>query len=165
MQLKRRKQGWLWKKKMNRIKDLKIAIGGDHAGFKLKSQIKEWLGSQVSALKDFGTDSEESVDYPDFAHAVAGEVEKGNFELGILICGSGLGVDITANKHQGIRSALCWKKEISKLAKSHNNANVICLPGRFVTIEEAIEILETFFKTEFEGGRHNRRIEKISCQI
>lgn len=147
------------------MRKLKIAIGADHAGFELKSHVKDWLETQVSALKDFGTDSEEGVDYPDFAHAVAGEVEKGKFELGILICGTGIGVDMTANKHQGIRSALCWKKEISKLAKSHNNANVICLPGRFITFEEAKEILSTFFDTEFQGGRHNRRIDKISCQV
>ena len=125
--------------------------------------MKKWLESRVEVLKDFGTDSEESVDYPDFAHAVAGEVEKGNYDLGILICGSGIGVDMTANKHQGIRSALCWDKEISRLAKSHNNANVVCLPGRFISFETAVEILETFFNTEFEGGRHNRRINKISC--
>ena len=145
------------------MKKLKIAIGADHAGFELKSFVKNWLEPLVGVLKDFGTDSEASVDYPGFAHAVAGEVEKGNYDLGILICGSGLGVDMTANKHQGIRSALCWKKEISKLAKSHNNANVICLPGRFISFVEAKEILETFFNTDFEGGRHNRRIGKISC--
>ena len=145
------------------MKDLTIAIGADHAGYELKSKVKTWLEGQVSILKDFGTDSEASVDYPDFAHAVAGEVEKGNYELGILICGSGIGVDMTANKHQGIRSALCWNKSISKLAKSHNNANVICLPGRFISFDEAKEILETFFNTEFESGRHGRRINKISC--
>lgn len=147
------------------MKDLKIAIGADHAGFELKTFVKEWLTPQVGELKDFGTDSEDSVDYPDFAHAVSGEVEKGHYDIGILICGSGIGVDMTANKHQGIRSALCWKKEISKLAKSHNNANVICLPGRFISFEEAKEILDTFFNTEFEGGRHERRIGKISCQV
>ncbi len=145
------------------MKNLKIAIGADHAGYQMKTLIKEWLSPRVELLKDLGTDSEESVDYPDFAHAVAGEVEKGNYEIGILICGSGIGVDMTANKHQGIRSALCWNKEISKLAKSHNNANVICLPGRFISFTEAREILNTFFETEFEGGRHNRRIDKISC--
>jgi len=145
------------------MKNLTIAIGADHAGFELKSQVKDWLEPQVSVIKDLGTDSEESVDYPDFAHAVSGEVEKGNYELGILICGSGIGVDMTANKHQGIRSALCWQKEISKLAKSHNNANVICLPGRFISFEDAKEILNTFFTTDFEGGRHDRRIDKISC--
>lgn len=142
---------------------MKIAIGADHAGFELKSKLMGWLEPQVDILKDLGTNSEESVDYPDFAHAVAGEVEKGNYDLGILICGSGLGVDMTANKHAGIRSALCWNKDISKLAKSHNNANVVCLPGRFVSVETAKEILDTFFKTEFEGGRHNRRINKINC--
>ena len=145
------------------MKNLRIALGADHAGFELKNLVKEWLTPQVEVLKDLGTDSEESVDYPDFAHAVAGEVEKGKYEMGILICGSGLGVDMTANKHQGIRSALCWNKEIGKLAKSHNNANVICLPGRFISFEEAKEILNTFFNTEFEGGRHDRRINKISC--
>ena len=145
------------------MKRLKIAIGADHAGYELKTKVVGWLEQKVQILKDLGTDSEESVDYPDFAHAVSGEVEKGNYDLGILICGSGIGVDMTANKHQGIRSALCWKKEISKLAKSHNNANVICLPGRFITFDEAKEILDTFFNTKFEGGRHDRRISKISC--
>lgn len=142
---------------------MQIAIGADHAGYQLKSLVKEWLAPQVEVLKDFGTNSEESVDYPDFAHAVAGEVEKGKYEIGILICGSGIGVDMTANKHQGIRSALCWNKEISKLAKSHNDANVICLPGRFITFDEAKVILDVFFKTKFEGGRHSNRINKISC--
>ena len=145
------------------MKNLKIAIGSDHAGYELKIKVIGWLEQKVQVLKDLGTDSEESVDYPDFAHAVSGEVEKGNYDLGVLICGSGIGVDMTANKHQGIRSALCWKKEISKLAKSHNNANVICLPGRFITFDEAKEILDTFFNTKFEGGRHDRRIGKISC--
>ncbi len=142
---------------------MKIAIGSDHAGFPLKQKVAAWLPSTGAEVKDFGAYSEESVDYPDFAHAVASEVEKGNFDLGILICGTGLGVDMTANKHQGIRSALCWNKEIGKLAKSHNNANVICLPGRFISFDTAKEILEAFFNTEFEGGRHQRRINKISC--
>ena len=122
-----------------------IAIGSDHAGFSIKEKIRQWLENEGQELKDFGTDSENSVDYPDFAHAVSGEVEKGNYELGILVCGSGIGVDMVANKHQGIRSALCWKPEIGTLAKKHNNANVVCLPGRFVTFEEAKEILEAFF--------------------
>lgn len=145
------------------MKNLHIAIGADHAGYQLKTQVKEWLAPLVEVLKDLGTNSEESVDYPDFAHAVSGEVEKGNYDMGILICGSGIGVDMTANKHQGIRSALCWNKDIGKLAKSHNNANVICLPGRFITFEEAKEILEVYFNTKFEGGRHSKRINKISC--
>lgn len=145
------------------MKNMKIAIGSDHAGFELKDQVVDWLASSKVDLKDFGTFSEESVDYPDFAHAVSGEVEKGNYDMGILICGTGIGVDMTANKHQGIRSAVCWNKDISKLAKSHNNANIICLPGRYITFEEAKDILDTFFKTDYEGGRHNRRINKISC--
>jgi ribose 5-phosphate isomerase B len=145
------------------VEKMKVAIGADHAGFELKSQLIGWLETKVEVLKDLGTHSEDSVDYPDFAHAVAGEVEKGNYDLGILICGTGIGVDMTANKHQGIRSALCWNKEVSKLAKSHNNANVICLPGRFISTDTAKEILETFLNTSFEGGRHNKRINKISC--
>lgn len=142
---------------------MKIAIGSDHAGFDLKSKVAGWLKENFTDLKDYGTFSVESVDYPDFAHKVAGEVEKGLYDLGVLICGTGIGVDMTANKHQGIRSALCWNKDIAKLAKSHNNANVICLPGRFITFEEAKEILETFLNTQFEGGRHQNRINKISC--
>ncbi len=145
------------------MKKLSIAIGSDHAGFELKEKVVEWLNSSNFVAKDFGTFSKESVDFPDFAHAVASEVENGKFNIGILICGTGIGVDMTANKHQGIRSALCWNKEVSKLAKRHNNANIICLPGRLISIEEAIEILEVFFNTEFEGGRHKRRIDKISC--
>ena len=145
------------------MKNKKIAIGSDHAGFELKEKVVNWLESRKANFKDFGTFTAESVDYPDFAHAVAGEVEKGNYDLGILICGTGIGVNMTANKHQGIRSALCWNKDVVKLARSHNNANIICLPGRLITIEEAIEILDIFFNTEFEGGRHKRRIDKISC--
>ncbi|MCL4136787.1 UNVERIFIED_CONTAM: hypothetical protein GTU68_042096 [Idotea baltica] len=129
----------------------------------MKSHVVEWLTPLVEELKDLGTNSEASVDYPDFAHTVAGEVEKGIYDLGILICGTGIGVDMTANKHQGIRSALCWNKEVSTLAKSHNDANVICLPGRFISKEESQEILCAFLTTKFEGGRHSRRIDKISC--
>lgn len=145
------------------MKNIKIAIGSDHAGFELKEKVVSWLESKNADFKDFGTYTTESVDYPDFAHAVAGAVDKGNYDFGILICGTGIGVDMAANKHQGIRSALCWNKDVVKLAKSHNDANVICLPGRLIPIEEAIEILEIFFNTEFEGGRHKRRIDKISC--
>lgn len=145
------------------MKNYKIAIGADHAGFELKEKVVNWLKDLQPELKDIGTFSNESVDYPDFAHAVAVEVEKGNYDLGILICGTGIGVDMTANKHQGIRSALCWNREIASLARSHNNANVICLPGRFITIEEAKDILEIFLNTEFTGGRHLNRINKIGC--
>ncbi len=142
---------------------MKIAIASDHAGYALKARVSEWLKSQFPGVMDYGTYDEQSVDYPDFAHLVAGEVEAGKFDLGILICGTGIGVDMTANKHQGIRSALCWNKEISRLAKSHNNANVVCLPGRFISFEEAMEILTTFFNTSFEGGRHQNRLDKVSC--
>jgi ribose 5-phosphate isomerase B len=145
------------------MKPKSIAIGGDHAGFELKEKVRKWLLDQGMELKDFGTSSEDSVDYPDFAHAVAGDVEEGKHEMGILVCGTGIGVDMAANKHQGIRSALCWNKDIGKLAKSHNNANVVCLPGRFISFEEAKEILTVFFATEFAGGRHQNRIDKISC--
>lgn len=145
------------------MKPKNIAIGSDHAGFELKEKVRKWLEEQQFDMNDFGTHSENSVDYPDFAHAVAGEVEDGKYDLGILVCGSGIGVDMAANKHQGVRSALCWNKDIGKLAKSHNNANVVCLPGRFISFDEAKEILETFFSTEFEGGRHQNRINKISC--
>jgi len=145
------------------MKPKTIAIGSDHAGFELKEQLRKWLQETGVALKDFGTSSSDSVDYPDFAHLVASDIEHGNHELGILVCGTGIGVDMAANKHQGIRSALCWNKEVSKLAKSHNNANIISLPGRFISFEKAKEILTTFFNTEFEGGRHQNRINKISC--
>ncbi len=145
------------------MNNLKIAIGSDHAGYALKNKVVEWLAPTIPGLMDFGTFDEQSVDYPDIAHLVAGEVEAGNYHLGILICGTGLGVDMSANKHQGIRSALCWKKEIAALARSHNNANIICLPGRFISFDEAKEILSTFLNTPFDGGRHENRINKISC--
>lgn len=143
--------------------ETKLAIGSDHAGFELKEKIKSWLSQEGVDLTDFGTHAEDSVDYSDFAHALSLEIENGNIDTGILICGTGIGVDMTANKHQGIRSALCWQKEIARLAKTHNNANVICLPGRFISLEEAKEILTEFFDATFEGGRHQRRISKISC--
>ncbi|RVU02000.1 ribose 5-phosphate isomerase B [Mucilaginibacter limnophilus] len=140
---------------------LKIAIGADHAGFDLKEALKPIL--EGAEIKDYGTYSTESADYPDFAHPVASAVENGEADFGILICGTANGVAITANKHQGIRAALCWKPEVAEPARSHNNANVICLPARHVTVEEAKEILDVFFNTEFEGGRHARRVDKISC--
>ncbi|GAA4329865.1 ribose 5-phosphate isomerase B [Mucilaginibacter gynuensis] len=140
---------------------LKIAIGADHAGFALKEQVKELLGD--AEVKDFGTYSTESADYPDFSHLVASAVEKGEADYGILLCGTANGVAITANKHQGIRAALCWKPEVTVPARSHNDANVLCIPARFVTLEETKEILDIFFTTEFEGGRHATRVGKISC--
>ncbi|WP_316846104.1 ribose 5-phosphate isomerase B [Pedobacter psychrodurus] len=140
---------------------IKIAIGADHAGFEYKEILKDFL--QDYEVKDFGTYSESSVDYPDFAHPVAAAVESGEFIYGILLCGSANGVAITANKHQHIRAGLCWENEVASLVRKHNNANVLCIPARFVSEELAKEITTTFLTTEFEGGRHQNRVEKISC--
>lgn len=142
---------------------MKIAIGSDHAGFEHKEVLKKWLTNNGYEVSDFGTHSLDSVDYPDFAHPVADAVEKKEASLGVLLCGSANGVAITANKHQGIRAALCWMEEIAALARQHNNANVVCIPARFVSNQQAEKILKTFLQTEFEGGRHTRRVEKISC--
>lgn len=139
-----------------------IHIGSDHAGFELKSKLSDYLNLLGYHLQDHGTFSNESVDYPDYAHAVATEVENGN-GLGILICGSANGVAITANKHAGVRAALCWKNEIAELARAHNDANVLCLPARFITLDEAQLMCKTFFETAFEGGRHQNRVKKIDC--
>src|ERR1700744_2995472 len=141
--------------------DLKIAIGADHAGFDYKVAIAKWLG--YDKLKDFGTYSPDSVDYPDFAHPVAAAVENGEFEFGILVCGSANGVAITANKHQGIRAAICWNTELASLARAHNNANIVCIPARFISIDEAKSIVKTFLSTGFEGGRHATRVNKMAC--
>jgi ribose 5-phosphate isomerase B len=140
---------------------LKIAIGGDHAGFEYKQAITDFLSGQK--VKDFGPYSTNSCDYPDFAHPVADAVETGEADFGILICGSGNGVAMTANKHQGIRAAICWNEELADRARSHNNANILCLPARHISIETAKKIVEIFFTTEFEGGRHANRVDKISC--
>jgi len=140
---------------------LRIAIGADHAGFDYKQALAASLN--IAGVKDFGTYSGDSVDYPDFAHPVALAVESGECDLGILVCGSANGVAITANKHQGIRAAICWTAEIAELARQHNNANVVCIPARFITIDEAKAIVNTFLTTDFEGGRHANRIGKISC--
>jgi ribose 5-phosphate isomerase B len=140
---------------------MKIAIGGDHAGFQYKQEIIKSLQAQGHEVKDFGPYSEASVDYPDFAHPLSKAVEKKEYDLGILICGSGNGVAITANKYQGIRAALSWNKEIAALARQHNDANVVSIPARFVSIEEAKEITNTFLQTPFEGGRHQNRVDKI----
>lgn len=138
-----------------------LGICSDHAGWATKQAVIEYLKSVGVEVKDFGTYSEDSCDYPDFAHACAAAVESGECYPGIGICGSGEGINMTLNKHQGIRSALCWKPEIAALARQHNNANVLALPGRFITNEEAIEMVRTFLNTDFEGGRHQRRIDKI----
>ena len=139
-----------------------IAIGSDHAGFEFKTKLVEYLRDVKGiALRDFGTYSADSVDYPDFAHPVANAVESKEYEWGILICGSANGVAITANKHANIRAAICWENEIAKLARLHNDANVICLPARFITLDAAKEMLDTFAATAFEGGRHATRINKM----
>lgn len=143
----------------------RIPIGADHAGFKLKEVLITHLRSKGFEPDDCGCYSEESTDYPDFGHAVASKVEKDADMLGVLICGSGNGINMTANKHQGIRSALCWKTEIAQLAREHNNANIIALPARFVSEEEAKEMVDIFLSTAFEGGRHERRVNKIPCAI
>ena len=138
-----------------------LALCSDHAGYATKQVVIEYLKSQGIEYKDFGTYSEESCDYPDFAHACAEAVESGECYPGIGICGSGEGINMTLNKHQGIRSALCWKEEIARLARQHNDANVLAMTGRFLTNDEAIAIVKAFLSTEFEGGRHQRRIDKI----
>ncbi len=138
-----------------------IALGSDHAGFELKNDLIVYLIEKGYDLADMGPDSADSVDYPDYAHKVASAVADGNACCGILICGSGNGVCITANKHAGIRAALCWEPEISALAKQHNNANVICLPARFISQEKAFAIVDAYLNMEFEGGRHANRVNKI----
>ncbi len=140
---------------------MKIAIGADHAGFEYKELLKTFLSDYE--VKDFGTHSTQSVDYPDFAHPVALAVESQEYTFGILVCGSANGVAITANKHQHIRAAICWLNEIAELARVHNNANVLCIPARFVSEELAKEMTSTFLNTAFEGGRHENRVNKISC--
>lgn len=140
---------------------MKIVIGSDHAGFKLKDAVIEHLRSKDYTVLDKGTDSEESTDYPKFGHAVSNAIEEGEIKLGILICGSGNGVAMTANKHIGVRCALCWTKEISELARAHNDANILALPARFISQTEALQIVDAFLTTEFEGGRHKRRVDMI----
>lgn len=139
----------------------KIAIGADHAGFAYKELLRDFL--KDFQVQDFGAYSAESVDYPDFAHPVASAIESGEFPFGILICGSANGIAIAANKHQGIRAAICWENEIASLVRQHNDANIICIPARFVSEELAKEMVMTFLNTAFEGGRHAARVAKISC--
>ncbi|MDK2978949.1 MAG: ribose 5-phosphate isomerase [Bacteroidales bacterium] len=144
-----------------RDKKVSIAIASDHAGYDFKEKIKKNLENKGYTIKDFGTHSNESTDYPDYAHPLATAVEKGDYTFGITLCGSGNGISMTVNKHQGIRSALCWNTEIAKLARLHNDANVCSLPARFISYDLAQEIVDVFLNTNFEGGRHQRRIEKI----
>jgi ribose 5-phosphate isomerase B len=139
-----------------------LAIGCDHAGFEYKEAIRTWLERSGYTVLNFGTDSPESVDYPDFVHPVCRAIENGEAEQGILICGSANGVAMAANKHQKIRAAICWQTDVAKLARSHNDANVICLPARFVSPELSREMVQVFLNTSFEGGRHQRRVEKIA---
>ncbi len=142
---------------------MKIAIGGDHAGFTYKEAIKDMLMAQGMTVKDFGPFSNSSVDYPDFVHPLATAVENHEFDFGILVCGSGNGVTITANKHMGIRAALCWTTELAALSRQHNNANVLCLPERFISLEMGKECVTTFLTATFEGGRHQTRVDKITA--
>jgi ribose 5-phosphate isomerase B len=140
---------------------MKIALASDHAGFQLKQEVIKYLKEEGHTVKDFGAYSSDTSDYPDYAHPLAAAVESKEFELGISMCGSGNGINITANKHQGIRSALCWTEEIAELARLHNNANICALPARFIDTDKAVSIIKKFLSTRFEGGRHNRRIQKI----
>ncbi len=142
---------------------MKIAIGCDHAGYDMKERLKKNLEGKGINFHDFGAFSSDSVDYPDFAHAVAAEISSGNFDAGVLICGSGNGISMTANKYNGVRAALCWTPEIAELARLHNDANILSLPARFITQEQGVEILQKFIETSFEGGRHERRVNKINC--
>ncbi len=139
-------------------------MASDHAGYTLKCALKEYLNEKGYNVLDFGTDSEESCDYPDYAHPAALAVENGEAAFGVAMCGTGNGIQITLNKHQGIRAALCWRPELAALAKEHNNANFLVLPARFVSYDEAIGILNAYLEAKFEGGRHQRRIDKISCR-
>jgi ribose 5-phosphate isomerase B len=141
-----------------------IAIGGDHAGFDFKEKLKMVMNTAGLIVKDFGPYSNQSVDYPDFAHPVADSVETGETAFGILLCGSANGVAITANKHQGIRAAICWNPEIAKLARQHNDANVISIPARFVSEKQAVDMIDAFLQTDFEGGRHALRVDKIDVK-
>ena len=138
-----------------------IGLASDHAGFELKEYVKTWLEAKGYTFKDFGTYSTDSCDYPDFAHPLAEAVESGECYPGIAICGSGEGISMTLNKHQGIRAALCWIPEIAHMTRLHNDANVLVMPGRFISTETASQIMDEFFNTEFEGGRHQKRIDKI----
>lgn len=142
---------------------MNIAIGGDHAGFELKKKVVKTLEDAGHHVKDFGPFNDDSVDYPDYIHPLSTSVHSGEFELGIAICGSGNGVSMVANKHEGIRAALCWTPELAKLARGHNDANVLSLPARFISEDVALEIVEAFLSESFEGGRHQRRVDKINC--
>ena len=140
-----------------------IAIGNDHAGTEYKFEIIKYLENQGYTVLNFGTNTNDSMDYPDAIHPTADAVESGKAALGIILCGSGNGAQMTANKHQGIRSALCWNKELVELTRQHNNANILTIPARFVSLQQALSFVDIFLSTEFEGGRHENRVNKISC--
>ena len=144
--------------------DKKIGMACDHAGYELKEYLKDLLTKRGYTVSDFGTNSPESMDYPDTAHPLASAVENGDVDFGVSMCGSGNGITMTLNKHQGVRAALCWQPEIAALAKQHNNANILSMPARFITKEEAVAILDAYLNAEFEGGRHQKRIDKIPCR-
>lgn len=143
---------------------MKISIGNDHAGTDYKFAISEYLKEKGFEVNNHGTDSSDSVDYPDFVHPVAKDVQDKLTDFGIIICGSGNGANMTANKHQGVRSALCWNKEITELAREHNDANVLSIPARYTSLPQAVEMVKVFLETPFAGGRHSRRVEKIACK-
>ena len=149
---------------MDKITDI-IAIGTDHAGYKMKEYLKENLNQDGFIFKDYGTFSEEPVDYPDVIHPLAKDINEGKYKRGVIICGSGNGVAITANKYNNVRAAICWEEELAKLARLHNNANIIVLPARFISFKEALLFVKIFFSTGFEGGRHQRRVEKIAVKF
>lgn len=142
---------------------MNISIGNDHAGTDYKFAIVEYLKGEGFNVNNHGTDASDSVDYPDFVHPVAKDVQDKISEFGIIICGSGNGANMTANKHQGVRSALCWNKEITELAREHNDANVLSIPARYTSLPQAVEMVKVFLQTPFAGGRHSRRVEKIAC--
>lgn len=144
--------------------DKKIAIGCDHAGYELKDSIKEYLIESGYTVKDFGTNGPDSVDYPDYVHPLADAIENKEFPLGIVICGSGNGVNITVNKHQGVRSALCWNAELAKMARLHNDANILALSARYVDAKVSMDCVKAFLENDFEGGRHQNRVNKIACK-
>lgn len=149
---------------MKSLSEMKIAMASDHAGYALKLQVKAWLEAQGAEVHDFGCYSSESCDYPDFAHPCAVAVENAEVDFGVILCGTGNGISMTANKHQGVRAALCWDVPLAELARQHNNANVLALPARFISEELAIKITEAFFRSDFEGDRHERRVQKIALK-
>ena len=149
---------------MKSLSEMKIAMASDHAGYTLKLQLKAWLEAQGADVHDFGCYSSESCDYPDYAHPCAAAVENAEADFGVILCGTGNGISMTANKHQGVRAALCWDVPLAELARQHNTANIRALPARFISEELALKITEAFFRTDFEGGRHERRVQKIALR-